>query len=177
MRNQGLILFGAVLIIFGLIFLIGTVFDVDVGALCWPSLLILVGVWMLLRPRLLGPDALLRMRFFGPIRRRGVWQVADEEMWLFIGDVHLDFTAAEIPLGETQVRLGGFIGNIRLLVPEDVGIAVSSMAFVSDVRVLGQRRDGVLTPVHMTSDGYETAERKVRLELTFFIADVRTRQA
>jgi lia operon protein LiaF len=176
MRNYGLMVIGVVLILFGLMFLIGNVFDIDVGALCWPVGLILFGVWILLRPQLASPGKALRMRAFGPIRRDGAWQVADEELWLFVGDVHLDLMQAEIPLGETLIRVSGFVGNVRMLVPEGVGVSTSSTAFVTDVRALGERRDGFLAPVSLTSDDYETAERKVRLETAFFVADVRVRR-
>jgi hypothetical protein len=164
MRNQGQIYIGAAIILIGLLLLIGNVFDVDVGALCLPLGLILLGVWLLLRPQLVGPDTALRMRVFGPI-------------WLFVGDVILDFTRAEIPPGETPIRVYGFVSSIRVTVPQDVGVAVSSTAFVTDARMLGQKRESFLAPVELTSDGYETAERKVRLETIFFVADVRVKQA
>ena len=177
MRNQGQVLFGVLIIVIGLAFLLGSVFDVDVGGLCFPAGLILLGIWILFRPRLVGPDAARGLRVFGPMRRRGVWQVADEDIWIFVGDVRLDMTQAEIPLGETRIRVFGFVGDVRLLVPEGVGVSLSSMAFVTDARLLGQRRDGLLVPVHLTSDDYETGERKVRLETMSFVGDVRVRRA
>ena len=177
MRNQGQVFFSILIILIGLMFLLGNVFDVNVGALCFPAGLILLGIWILLRPRVVGPDTALRLRVFGPIRRGGAWQVADEEIWLFVGDVRLDMTQAEIPVGETRIRVFGFVGDVRLLVPEGVGVSVSSMAFVTDARVLGQRRDGFLIPVHMTSDDYKTAERKVHLETMSFVTDIRVRRA
>jgi hypothetical protein len=177
MRNQGQVLFAILIILIGLVLLLGNVFDIDVGALCFPAGLILLGAWILLRPRLVGPDTALWLRVFGPIRRRGAWQVADEEIWLFVGDVRLDMTQAEIPLGETRIRVFGFVGNVRLVVPEGVGVSVSSMAFVTDARVLGQRRDGFLVPVHLASDDYETAERKVHLETMSFVADIKVKRA
>ncbi len=176
MRNQSQVFIGAVIILFGLMFLIGNVFDVDVWALCWPFGLILLGVWLLLRPQLIGPDMALRWRLFGPVRRDGAWQVASEEVWLFVGDVILDLSHAEIPLGETLIRVFGFVGDVRLLAPESVGVAVLSTAFVTDAKMLGQKRESFLAPVYLTSDGYETAERKVRLETTFFVADLRIKR-
>jgi len=176
MRNYGLMLIGVVIVLFGLMSLIGALFDIDVGDFCFPVGLILLGVWILIRPRLVRPDRALQTRVFGPIRRDGAWQVTDEELWLFVGDVNLDLTQAEIPLGETLIRVSGFVGNVRLFVPEGVGVSVSSTGLVSDVRLLGQRRDGFLAPIDLVSDSYETAERKVRLEMVFFVSDVRVRQ-
>ena len=44
MRNQGQVIFGILIILIGLMFLFGNLFDVNVGALCFPVGLILVGV-------------------------------------------------------------------------------------------------------------------------------------
>jgi lia operon protein LiaF len=65
---------------------------------------------------------------------------------------------------------------VRLIVPEDVGVSLSSSAFVSDVRLFGRKRDSILAPVRMTSENYETAERQVRLETTAFVGDVKVRR-
>ena len=175
MRDQRQIFFSLVLILAGLVFLIGTVLDVNVWAICWPSGLILLGLWILLRPRLLGPDTALRMGLFGSVRRDGVWSVADEEIWSFVGDVKLDLTQTEVPLGETRLRFFNFVSDITLRVPDDIGLALSSAAFFMEVKMLGKKREAFVTSVNLKSDNYETAERKVRLEVTCFVADVKVR--
>jgi lia operon protein LiaF len=176
MRNQGQLILGIVVILIGGVLLVGSLFDVDVWTLCWPTGLILLGVWLLLRPQLVSSDTSVRQKLIGDIRRRGEWQVADEEIWLGVGDVKLDMTSAEIPLGETRIRVWGFVGDVNLRVPQDVGVSVSCSAFVTDARVLGQRRERFLASFHMTSEDYETAERKIRLETTFFVGDIKVKQ-
>jgi hypothetical protein len=52
MGTRGQIIFGLFLVFLGLIYILGIVFDLDAGALCWPVLLIILGVWLLARPRL-----------------------------------------------------------------------------------------------------------------------------
>jgi hypothetical protein len=175
MRNQRQIFFSLVLIFAGLVLLIGTVLDVDVWAICWPSGLILLGLWILLRPRLLGPDAALRMGLLGSVRRDGVWSVADEELWSFVGDIKLDLSQAEVPLGETRLRIFNFVSDITLRVPDGIGLALSSAAFFTEAKMLGKKREAFVTSVDLKSDNYETAERKVRLEVTCFVADVKVR--
>lgn len=176
MRNRGQMVIGALIIIVGLTFLIGNVLNVDVGALCWPLGLILLGVWLLLRPQLVGADTAVRQRLLGDIYRDGVWQVTDEEFWIGVGDVDLDMTRAEVPVGESKIRLFGFVGDVDLLVPEGVGVTVSSTAFVTDARVFGRKRDSIMFPFHQASDDYETAERKIRLEVTSFVADIKIKR-
>jgi predicted membrane protein len=176
MRNQGLLLISIALIVLGLVFLGGQVFDLDAGAVCFPAGLILLGAWLLLRPWLVKPEAGLRAILLGDIRYDGTWQLADQEIWLFVGDVNVDVTQAEIPFGETLIRVYGFVSSVRLLVPEGVGVSVSSTAFLTSANVLGRKRDAFFSTARFASDGYEGAERKIRLEPTFFVADVKVRQ-
>ncbi|MBE9508803.1 MAG: cell wall-active antibiotics response protein [Chloroflexi bacterium] len=177
MRNQWHVFIGILIILVGLVFLVGTILDVDVGALCLPIGLIALGVFMLLRPHLISPDTAMRLRLLGGVRRHGAWQVTDEEIWIGVGDVRLDMSNADIPVGETQIRVFGFVGDVRLRVPEGVGVSVSSIAFVMDARVLGQKRSRFFAPLHLTSEDYETAERKINLEANYFVGDVRVRRA
>lgn len=176
MRLHGQVLFGLLIVIVGLAILVGNLLDIDAGQLCFPTGLILLGLWLLLRPRLVGPDTALRMRIFGPIRRSGIWPVSDEEIWLFIGDVRLDMTEAEIAAGVANIKIFSFIGNVRLQVPEGVAVRLSSMAVINDVRLFGKRSSGFLIPAHISSQGYETAERKVHVESMAFISDMRAKR-
>jgi hypothetical protein len=175
MHNRGQLILGLAIILIGVLFLIGNLLKVDVGAL-WPVGLILLGLWLFLRPQLISSDTSTRQKLIGDVRRDGVWQVADEEIWLGVGDVRLDMTEAEIPPGESCIRVWSFVGDVKLSVPQGVGVSVSSSAFISDVRVLGQKREVFLAPVHVASEDYGTAERKIRLETTCFVGDVRVRQ-
>ena len=168
---------GVLLTLIGLTFLIGNVLDVDVEAFCVPVGLILLGTWLLVRLQLAGPDKAIRFRPLGNFRRYGEWQVSDEEIWIGVGDVRLDLTSAEFPAGEPQIRVFAFVGDVVLLVPEGVGVSIASTSFVTDVRVFDQRRNTVLTPIHVTSDDYGTADRKVRLETSFFVGSLRVTRA
>lgn len=178
MRDRGQVFIGAAIILAGLVFLIGNQFNINVWAFCWPTALILLGVWLLVRTQRGVPDTGVRQRLLilGDMHRDGAWQVADEEIWVGVGDVDLDMLEAEVPLGETRIRILGFVSDVDILVPEGVGVSVSSTAFVSDAKVLGKKREGILVPVDVVSDDYETAERKVRLETTCFVSEVKVRR-
>jgi len=176
MRDKWHIYIGGAITLIGLMFLIGSIFKVDVGAFCFPVGLILLGVFLLLRPQLVGPDTSVQLRLLGDVRRSGNWQVAEEEIWIGVGNVKLDMTEADIPVGETRIRVFGFVGDVRLLVPEEVGVSVSSESFFTDARVLGRKRDSFLAPMHFASENYETAERKVLLETSRFVGNLRVTQ-
>lgn len=87
----------------------------------------------------------------------------------------LDFMETDVPDSETVFRFQGFVGDVKVFVPEDVGVSVLSTAFVNNVRVLGEKRDGFLAPVDIASANYETAKKKIRIENTKFVGDIKVR--
>ena len=177
MRNQGQLFLGGLLIFLGVLFLVGTIFRINVWAFCWPIGLILLGGWILLRPQMVAPGTPVHITPLGSIRREGSWRVANEEFWLFVGDAKFDMTQADIPTGETTLRLFGFVGDVALTVPSGVGVAVSSTAFVTDLKIFGQQNENFVMPYSYASDDYATAERQVRLEVTHFVASVKVKRA
>ena len=110
MRNQGQIFIGAVLVFLGLLYIISNVFHIDIGAICWPTALILLGVWLIWRPKLTLGGGAVNINPLCNIRRSGAWPVEPEEIWMFVGDVRLYFSQTEIPSGETAFRIFGFVG-------------------------------------------------------------------
>lgn len=176
MRNQGQLLAGIIIIAIGVAILFGNVFNINLWAICWPTGMILLGLWLLLRPQLAGPNTGVSLLPLGDVQREGPWTVRDEEIWMFVGDIDLDLTQAIVPPGETRFRVFKFVGDVELLAPADIGLSVSSTAFVSSVKAFGDKVENFLVPVHMASDNYETAERRVRLEVLCFVGDVKVRQ-
>jgi predicted membrane protein len=176
MRSRAQWFFGGILILFGFLLLLSNLFDIDFGAFCLPTLFIVIGVIILLRPRMLSTDTLFKLVPLGDIRRRGEWQVQPEEFWFFLGSLYLDLSEAQLPLGETTYRIFSFIGDVRVYLPEEIGVSVSNIAFISDDRYFGMKRGGFFTPVEWSSEGYEDAERKLRIERFSFLGSVKVRR-
>jgi lia operon protein LiaF len=172
MNNRGRMIVGLAIIGVGIVFLIGTVFRVNVWAFCWPVGLIAVGIWLLVRPSMISSDTRIAQKVLGDIRRTGAWDVVKEEIWLGVGDVRLDMTEAAVPAGETQIRVYGFVGDVDLIVPEGIGVSVSSWAFLTDGKVLGKNEQSFVMPLQAASEEYELSERRVRLETYFFVNDL-----
>lgn len=173
MFTQRRLLIGSLLVFFGILLLVGEIFDLEVGKICWPAGLILLGVFLIARPGMFGPASAAKLRPFANIRRAGIWQPASEEIWMLVGDVRLDLTQAMLPPGETVVTIYGFVGDIHLTVPAGVGLAVASTAFLTTGRIFGQKGDHFLTTLERANPEYAQAERKVRLETIFFVADLK----
>ncbi len=172
MTNRSAFWLGGILILIGLVYLAGALFHIDAGSLLWPLILVALGAWLLLRTRQIGPGTYADFRFIGDIKRSGAFVLAPEDTVFFIGDVDYDLTLAQIPSGETRLRMNGFIGDVDIFVPSGVGFRVICVGLVSDVHFLGQRRSSFLSPVDFTSPDYASADRKVFLEMGWFIGDI-----
>lgn len=176
MRNRGQLIFGVVLVFFGLVFLMSTLFNVDLWPFCWSIGLIGLGVWLVLRPRLAGPGMNTEVSLIGDFRRAGSWEVKNEEIWIGVGDVDLDFLQTSVSPGETVLRIYTFVSDIDIFIPRTVGVAVHAAGLVVDAKLLGQEEQTFLSPVEVTSEGYASADCKVRIELTGFVCDISVRQ-
>ena len=177
MRDHTRAIVGLVIIGIGLILLLGTVFHVNVWAFCGPVGLIGVGIWLLVRSSMVGPGTRLEQRVLGDIRREGAWEAVDEEIWLGVGDLHLDMREATIPAGKAHIRAFGFVGDVDLILPEGIGVSVSSLAFLTDGKVFGKREQSFVVPLRVDSDDYETAERTVHLDTYFLVVELTVQRA
>lgn len=176
MRNQSMFVFGALLILVGALFLLSNIFRIDLGAWCWPVGLIALGLFLLLRPRMVEPGTTSHFALIGDEDRVGPWAVAPEEHWFFINDIDIDLTRADVPVGETRIRLAGFISEAEVTLPAAVGLLVRSAAAVTSIDEVGQPESETLfAPVEWQSDGYKAAERRVRLETTALISEIKIR--
>lgn len=172
MNNKGQLLFGALLVIIGLMVILSNVFQVDIGAICWPTALILIGVWLIWRPKFDLGNGKVNIHPFCNIHRKGAWAVQPEEIWMFVGDVRLDFSQTEIPSGEIGFRIFGFVGDITLVLPADAHVSVSASAFLNDANIFGKKQDTFLTTLQYTTPEDPTNERSIRLETFFFVCDL-----
>lgn len=176
MKNRTQLIFGAGLILLGALVLISNIFHVDFGMICWPVFLILAGAWLLVRPGLTRDGDRLNVRFFGNVYRSGSWSISDQEHWGFITDMNLDLTEAELPEGESVIRINSFVGDVDVKAPEDLALSIRANGFVTDVRFKGSRYGGFLVPVNVATEGFAEAGRRVRIDLACFVGDLKVLQ-
>jgi hypothetical protein len=167
---------GLLLVGLGVILLLGSIFEIDLGAFCWPIGLILVGVWLVLRPNTAPAGTDVNFLLLGDAKQTGEWQVQNKEYWVGVGDIDLDLIHANIPPGETVFKVYGFVGDLELFLPADVGFAVNTNGFVLDSEIFGRDYDSIFTSYDFTSDDYATAERKVRVEMGCFVMELKVRR-
>lgn len=173
MRPTGMMVFGIVLVVLGLMALLSTLTGIEFGGICFPTFLILLGAWVLLRPRMVQGDREIHFQLLGDVKRMGDWTVQKEEIWSFIGDIDIDLGRAQVPLGETSLHVYNFIGDVEIYVPPQVGLMLIADGFLNSIKWMGAKQDNFLTSAQLTTPGYEQAERKVRVEVTSFIGDIK----
>jgi hypothetical protein len=174
-RNQSRVFLAVLLILWGVIIIVGQIFDINVGRIFWPMVIILLGLWLVFRPYLGGSSDDVSFRPLGGIDRSGAWEVADEEIWMFVGDVELDLRDARFPNDEGSIRILAFVPDVDIYISEDVGLSVGVTAFVTDMKAHGEKSDSVFTPVDYQTENYGIAEQKLRVEITCFVADISIR--
>jgi lia operon protein LiaF len=176
MDKRWVLWIGIIVVVIGVFLLAGELFHFNGGAFLFPLLLVALGVWLILRPRMLGPKGQIHARILGDIVRNGTWQVVPEEIWLAIGDIHLDLSNAQVPEGETTLTVYGFVNEIKITVPEGVGIGLHCSAFVSDVKMYGEKETTIFMPLDRNSDDYASCSRKVLIRANHFVVDAKIRR-
>lgn len=106
------------------------------------------------------------------------WQLSPMDLSAFIGDAHIDLTRAEIPVGETTIRMNSFIGDMKVLVPNDprIGVRVNLQAFIGDSRLFDDKRGGFGASSSMETPFYDECDKRITVELNSFIGDVKVKR-
>jgi predicted membrane protein len=174
MQNRGQVLVGSSLILFGGGLLLASLLHINFWAICFPMALIMLGVFFLIaRPPMWEPTTAGNSQFVGDIVRSGEYTVTSEEFRLFVGDVRLDMSRAQFLMGETVIRLNGFVYDADLTVPDEVGVSLVSNGFVVDTKLGAQHSSNFLSGVQIATANYATAERKLRVVMNSFVGDLR----
>jgi lia operon protein LiaF len=174
MRNKGQLILGAGVLFFGLLLLIANFLGLSIWRFIWPMVLIAIGVLIILRQQSSKKDETdTTFGFARDITRHGTWEINNTDFWHFAADLDLDLTKAIIPEGQHQWKLYGFVHEIRLRVPKEVGVAVSTHAFVTEKKINGENEDLILMPLNWQSENYKSAANKFNIEANGFVVDVR----
>lgn len=172
MKNRGILFLAFALIASGVLLLLSNLFHIDAWAICFPVILITFGLWAIFRPRLGGENSSIEFTLVGDIRRRPTGLLQNKDYWLIIGDLDLDLTSAELPIGETTLRVVGFVGDLNIILPATTALSITAGAIAVDAKFDGRKQEGVFTPVNYETPAYAQAERRLRLDISMFVADI-----
>ncbi len=177
MINKGQAALGLFFLTLGFFWLIGNFFHVNIWPYLIPIILIAIGLWLLLRPKVEETLVIGDQKILGDIRRDGAWKLTDEELRLGIGDIDIDLSEADIPAGETTIHIKAFVCGIKVFVPEDVGIALSSSAFVIETDFFNEKKEAFVTTINIDSTNFNEADRRIRLIVNCLVGELAIRRA
>ena len=92
---------------------------------------------------------------------------------MFAGDVRIDLRELDLPSGETVFTVTAFAGDVKLTAPQDVGVAITTMAFVTNSRINGEKMEDILSGMDYATEGYKRANKSFKLVMQCFAAEVR----
>lgn len=169
MQQRAQVWMGIVLVGIGVLLLIARLLHVDLGQLCCPTALILLGAWLVFRPSFTSAE--LGLRLFGDLKRRQPWVARDEELWVLIGDTELDFTCATLPEGDTRIRLFGLIHDVDIRLPVDAALRITSLALVTELESQGQKEERIMVPMDRLW-GDPAAAKRVQVDCIGLVVDM-----
>lgn len=166
------IVLGIGLILLGLFALVEVLTGIDIWEYIFPLILIGIGVLLILRPRWAGRDVQVEMPIIGDVRKTGSWQVGDHEIWLIVGSARLDLSSAEFPKGEGTVKLFGFVNDLKVILPEDVGLHFSGSAFVSEYKGPDGKEERILSMLEYETPNYNDAVKRINIQAVGFVSEI-----
>ncbi|MCD6248868.1 MAG: hypothetical protein J7J98_00880 [candidate division Zixibacteria bacterium] len=95
------------------------------------------------------------------------------EIGNFLGDVEVKLHGGELAPGLNRMIISGFIGDVRVLVPEGMAIFAQSSNFIGDIEMMGQRSSGFGNSLDAQSANYSEADSKLYIASNHFIGDIR----
>jgi len=100
------------------------------------------------------------------------WELKNLSVWSVIGEIRMDLSLAVTNEPETTIVLQGIIGDIDLIVPEDIGVSVESMIWIGQTSVNQDRESGLCNKLQWKSPNYDTSEQRVNLLISCVIGDL-----
>jgi len=177
MPKRWLIILGGILIFFGGIQILSYILDLNIWGIMFAIALIVIGVLILLRPKIGFPLKPTKIHPFGNFNRSGTWSARDEQVWMLVGDNHLDFTQADFPTNKVTIQIFGMVGELTITLSEDTGLSLSSFGLLTENKIGPSKNSYFFTPLHYKSENFYTSSNKIRLEAGFLVLDLRVEWA
>ncbi|MDH5607677.1 MAG: cell wall-active antibiotics response protein [Anaerolineae bacterium] len=176
MRKTGQVTLAWLLIGLGVILMAGNFFQIDTDRMLWPLLMIGLGVILIVRPGSLKPETGSRFSFAGDYVLGKNWKLDEGEFYLFAGEFELDLTKIPLPPGETTIRINAFSSEIVIWAGKDIGIQIDAKGFVTNLEKDDREEESIFVGILDTSEGYQNAQRKLRLETMGFVSEIDIRR-
>lgn len=101
------------------------------------------------------------------------WAVEPMDLYNMVGEYFIDFSKGFIPDRETPIRVRGWVGEVKMLIPEDVPVKIDAVIGVGEVKLFDYAQEQIKHVVAYKSDDYDDAVRKLNITIELKIGSVR----
>jgi lia operon protein LiaF len=108
--------------------------------------------------------------------KKANWSLEPMNLYNSIGDYFIDFSKAFIPEKETPIVIQGWIGDVKMIVPDDVPVRVEAKVKIGDIRIFDLRSTDLNKQLSYESPGYGDSIKKLNITIELKIGSVRIDQ-
>lgn len=129
-------------------------FHVDLSVLWrvfWPAILILIGISIMTSVR---PGSKNNLAIMGGIEKtKATWKLESDTYTAIMGGIDLDLRMAEIPQGETDLKLTAIMGGIDIIVPHDITVKCKGRVILGGLEFLDRSTGGIVSSLEAEQIG------------------------
>ncbi|MCP3742569.1 cell wall-active antibiotics response protein LiaF [Rossellomorea sp. BNER] len=103
------------------------------------------------------------------------WPLEPMSLHNGIGNYYFDLSKAYIPEGETPILIKGWIGDLKMLIPEDVAVEIDVNVSIGEIRLFDRKSSEVSPQYYYRSPDYDEANKRIRMSISLKIGSVRVR--
>jgi lia operon protein LiaF len=119
------------------------------------------------------PNKQSTWRWIGDISiGRQAWTLKDTDLWNAVGDVRVNLATAHVEDGTYRITVGGWVGDVRILVPESLAVSVNAYVGLGDMVLFEERQSGTGRRLHYVDPQFNQAARRVIIDIDLKIGDV-----
>jgi lia operon protein LiaF len=100
------------------------------------------------------------------------WILKDSNIWYVIGETHIDLSMAILEKKETTLILQGVLGDIDIIVPEDIGVSVQASVVFGQINVEAHKEAGVMNKLFWRSPNYDRCDHQMKLIISYIVGDI-----
>lgn len=108
--------------------------------------------------------------------KKSNWSLEPMNLYNTIGDYFIDFSKAYIPEKETPIIVQGWIGDVKMIVPDDVAVHVQAKVKIGDIRIFDIRSNDINRNLVYETPGYQDAIKKLNINIELKIGSIRIDQ-
>jgi lia operon protein LiaF len=109
--------------------------------------------------------------------KKSNWSLEPMNLHNSIGDYFIDFSKAYIPEKETPIVVHGWIGDVKMIVPDDVPVKVEAKVKIGDIRIFDIKSNDINRQLVYVTPGYNEAIKKLNITIDLKVGSVRIDQA